>query len=123
MKARMRDEQGNITDDKTKVHDLEFYMDYGTTEFPNGYHRLPVIIKGSRDKQNRVVWSWNGDLDKPTLKPSISTKHGRGDNGKQEIAHCWLNDGRTQFLSDSTIPNKNKTVDLIDMDIWGNNYE
>jgi hypothetical protein len=118
MKARMRDIDGNITNDIAKVHELEFYMNYGSDGFPNGYHRLPVITKGSRTATGRTVWSWNGDLDKPTLKPSVLTKHGRGDKEAPEVAHCWLNDGKTQFLNDSTIPNKGKTIDLIDLKEW-----
>lgn len=114
MKARMRDKHGNITDNINEVYELEFYIDYGMeSDCLLGYHRLGVITKGSRDKSSRYAWSWNGDLENPTLKPSIRTDHGNG-----EIMHCWLNDGKTQFLNDSTIPNKGKIVDLFDVEDW-----
>lgn len=62
-------------------------------EFP---FELPVITSGNRDKAN--AWTWNGSLEKPTLKPSI--KRTDGITGK--ISHMWLNDGMCQHLGDST---------------------
>ena len=102
---------------------LDFYMDYGYGEEEpiSGYHSLPVITKGSRDNNIRCVWTWNGDLENPTLKPSIKTKHRTRD--KTIIMHCWVTDGKTQFLSDSEIPNKGKTVELLSLNQWDNMEE
>ncbi len=79
--------------------------------FPHGYNHpltLPVITKGSRDKHEGAVWSWNGDLEKPTLKPSIKTTHGI----TKEITHYWLNDGICKYLGDCTDGNANKELPL-----------
>jgi hypothetical protein len=65
---------------------------------PHGYEfpiALPVITRGSRDEAR--AWTWNGSLEKPTLKPSVKTTHVDG-----KISHIWLTDGMCQHLSDST---------------------
>ena len=69
---------------------------------------IPVITKGIRDENN--AWSWNGDLDKPTVRPSVRTKY---HNGKEmtEI-HYWLNDGICDCLSDCKDGNAGKKLEL-----------
>ena len=65
---------------------------------PQGYANpidLPVITSGSRDKTG--AWTWNGSLDKPTLRPSVKSWHPDG-----TISHLWLNEGMCEYLSDST---------------------
>jgi hypothetical protein len=67
---------------------------------PHGYEypiELPVITSGSR--ADTGAWTWNGSLEKPTLRPSIKTRHGGGGN---VVSHLWLNDGVCQHLGDST---------------------
>lgn len=71
-------------------HDKRHYLEFIT---PTGYLSLPVITSGSRDDTG--CWTWNGDLEKPTLKPSIKQ------TGHSHMWHCWLNDGVMQMLDDS----------------------
>lgn len=66
---------------------------------PVGTMILGCTLHGNRDaltvERGEPVWTWNGDTEKPTLKPSILTE--------QPPAwrfHCWLNDGESQVLSD-----------------------
>ena len=40
-------------------------------------------------------WTWNGNIDKPTIQPSALT---RG----QHSCHCFITDGKIQFLQDCT---------------------
>jgi hypothetical protein len=68
---------------------------------------LGVITKGNRDSHQRTVWTWNGDLEKPTLRPSIRTVYGNG-----KIKHYWLNDGICKILNDSTDGNAGKELPL-----------
>jgi len=71
-----------------------------------------------RDRRPR--WSWNGDLDRPTLKPSVLVKTGRAvdpnfqpePGDPPEICHSFVTDGRIQFLGDCTHPLAGQTVDL-----------
>ena len=75
------------------------------------YLILPVIQRGSRDNHARSpVWTWNGSTEAPTLKPSIRTRHEKG------LSHVWLNDGRVQYLNDSTHELAGQTVDLQEVD-------
>ncbi len=67
---------------------------------------LPVIKSGSRDKYN--AWTWNGDLEKPTLKPSIRI---RG----EYVSHFWLTNGVCNFLDDSTNGYARQNVELLDL--------
>lgn len=75
---------------------------------------LPVILKGSRRDHPGACWSWNGSIDKPTLKPSILTR-GRDEKG-EHVCHSWVNDGQVKFLGDCSHSLANQTVDLLDID-------
>lgn len=69
---------------------------------------LPVILKGTRDGTN--CWTWNGDTEKPTLRPSVLTTQ-----GDYFISHSWINDGQAQYLSDSNHEFVNQTIDLLNV--------
>jgi hypothetical protein len=81
---------------------------------PSGHICLPIILHGSRKDHAHPVWSWNGDTEKPTLKPSILTKCGH--DGKI-TCHSWVNDGKAIFQPDSTHELAGQTVDLLEVDI------
>ena len=76
---------------------------------PHGYEfpiLLPVITHGNRDTAN--AWTWNGSIEKPTLKPSVKTTHADG-----KVSHIWLTDGMCQHLGDSTDGLDGKTLTLV----------
>ena len=77
-----------------------------------GLTQLPVITKGSRDKSN--AWTWNGDLEKPTVRPSIALQYHNGE--KMVKYHCWLNDGICKSLGDCTDGNAGKDLLLQEYD-------
>ena len=72
-------------------------------------------------------WTWNNDLEKPTLHPSL------GVSGVEELTdeqyeqvrsgvpfeplrfycHSFIRDGRIEFLSDCTHSLRNTTIDLL----------
>lgn len=102
---------------------------------PVGPLVLPVQIKGTREGTGN--WTWNGDIEKPTLKPSVLTSAGHFAPGfKPEEhscwctynkarpdqapaftcyrCHVWVNDGNVQFLDDTTHELRNQTVPLLD---------
>ena len=98
---------------KAKLENIDG-VDY-LTFTPEGkqiHTTLPVITQGSREKNN--AWTWNGDLEKPTLRPSIKTRY-TNDDGNEEIFHCWLTDGVCQCLSDCTDGNSGKYIPLINV--------
>ncbi|HEY0819792.1 MAG TPA: DUF6527 family protein [Rhizobacter sp.] len=87
-----------------------------------GYvHALPTGPDAPRPR-----WSFNGDLARPTLSPSIlATVSGcepdcdvcdEGLHFQSETCHHFVQDGRIQFLSDSTHALAGQTVDLPDIE-------
>ena len=77
---------------------------------------LPVILSGKRDGTG--CWSWNGDIEKPTLKPSVLTEGSAlTDDGQfyKFRCHTWINDGQAIFLDDCRHEYKGQTLDLIDL--------
>lgn len=77
---------------------------------------LPVVSKGSRDKASKdrkePVWSWNGDVEKPTFKPSILSRV----PGVCDCCHSWVTDGKVQFLGDCTHEFAGQTLDLLEVE-------
>lgn len=69
---------------------------------------LPVILSGKRDDSG--AWTWNGDTEKPTLRPSVKT------TGHDFLCHTWVNDGEAQYLSDCTHDLRGQTVPLLDVE-------
>ncbi len=57
------------------------------------------------------VWSFNGDLDKPTFSPSLLVN---GSKYKEDLVRChsFVTDGEIQFLSDCDHGLAGRTVEL-----------
>ena len=74
--------------------------------------------------KSRTNWGWNGNLDRPTLTPSVLVRTGRAvdpsfvpePGDPPEVCHSFVTDGRIQFLGDCTHALAGKTVDLPDWD-------
>lgn len=81
-----------------------------TLNFPGpvGLLTLPVMLHGAR--AGTGCWTWNGDTDKPTLRPSVLTEMGR-----QVRCHTWVNDGQAQFLDDCSHELRGQTVDMLEV--------
>lgn len=70
------------------------------------YHRrIPVKSNGTDPH-----WQWNGDVDKPTLTPSILTWNA------DERCHSFVTDGKVRFLDDCTHEYAGQTMDLLEVD-------
>lgn len=76
---------------------------------PISRRMMPVQTKGSRKGTGN--WTWNGDVNKPTLKPSILNDFRPHD---PLVDHCWINEGQVIYLSDSTHEFSGKTMDLLE---------
>jgi hypothetical protein len=59
-------------------------------------------------------WKWNGNLEKPTLMPSIKVTW--NDANGEHVCHSFVNDGRIAFLTDCTHALAGKTADLAPFD-------
>lgn len=91
----------------------------------NETHQITVMPLGIRgDAISGPKWSFNGNFEKPTFKPSVlvtwnepSDVEGEFDDeskDKQFRCHSFVTDGRIQFLSDCTHSLAGQTVDLPD---------
>lgn len=60
------------------------------------------------------AWTWNGDLERPTLSPSVfvNAPGNPHHNPKATSCHSFVMDGRIQFLGDCTHALAGQTVDL-----------
>jgi len=54
-------------------------------------------------------WTFNGDLDKPTVSPSIMVHLGQGGS-----CHSFIKNGKIQFLGDCTHSLRGQTVNIPD---------
>jgi len=80
---------------------------------------IPVMIGGRRE--GTPNWTWNGNTEKPTLKPSILTRGGGRkylETGEytEHVCHSFVNDGMVQFLTDSNHEFSGQTVSLLDVE-------
>lgn len=73
---------------------------------------IPVMTKGRRE--GTPNWTWNGDTEKPTVKPSILTS--MDVPAGRVVCHSFITDGRIQFLPDCTHELAGQTVDLLEVD-------
>lgn len=74
----------------------------------SGLHLLPVT-PGS----DRATWTFDGNLDAPTLNPSILT-HGANDGR----CHSYLRGGVLEFLDDCTHELAGQKVPLPELPAW-----
>lgn len=80
---------------------------------------LPVQLKGTREGTNN--WSWNGSVNKPTLKPSVllgPTIYGE----TVYRTHCFINDGMVKYLQDCSHDLKGQTIEMPDV-LSGNEHD
>ncbi len=77
----------------------------------SGLHMLPV-----NSEAKKPSWTWDGNLIRPTLTPSILTG-----KDKLDICHSFLRVGVFEFLSDCTHSLAGQKVGLPDLPIWVTN--
>lgn len=61
-------------------------------------------------------WDWDGNLEAPTISPSILT-HMNGRDSPDKC-HSFVRNGRWEFLSDSFHALAGQTVDMVDLPEW-----
>ena len=94
--------------DHGTVYDALMFCCPGCKEFGgSGLHMLAVNATNTSP-----AWEWSGDLNTPTLSPSILSHIG------EEVCHSFLKDGIFQYLGDCTHSLANKNVPMIDLPDW-----
>jgi hypothetical protein len=77
-----------------------------------GLHMLPV----NSPHIDKLSWEWDGNLESPTLSPSIRTRGGYA--GSNAVCHSFLKAGVFDFLTDSTHPLSGQKVPIPDLPTW-----
>lgn len=108
MKARLHP----VTDGDVRYQALTFVCP-GCIEMlgGSGVHMLAVTPTGGK----RPTWRFDGNLDAPTLEPSVLT-YGR--SGTNDRCHSYLTGGQLRYLPDSTHSLTGQTIDLPDLPDW-----
>ena len=75
---------------------------------------IPVILQGKRGGTG--CWTWNGDTEKPTLRPSILTEGYTSDSNLHHRCHTWVNDGIAHFLDDTSHEFAGCHLELLDVE-------
>lgn len=75
----------------------------------SGLHALPI----SDTRGKRPMWNFDGNLQMPTLSPSILTKH-----GNVNVCHSFLRAGVFDFLGDCTHKYANQKVPMVPLPDW-----
>jgi len=81
---------------------------------PEGYDGIHMLPVNSADTNGKPCWEWNGDLEKPTLSPSILSRGG----SSNKVCHSFLKDGIFEFLTDSEHPLSGQKVPIPDLPSW-----
>lgn len=104
----------SVSDPKGRYDGLMFCCPgcASTRDGYSGLHMLPV----TGDISLRPTWTWDGNLERPTLQPSILTRFNW--DGKEIICHSFLTAGEFSFLGNSTHPLSGQTVPIPDLPTW-----
>jgi len=81
---------------------------------PTGLLTLPVIRSGTRNGTG--CWTWNGNTEAPTLRPSVLSEGFSSITDAPFRCHSWINDGAAQFLDDCSHDMAGQTVPLLPVD-------
>jgi hypothetical protein len=81
-------------------------------------------ISTAKEEYPCPVWGFNGDVDKPTVTPSILTRYGANPDASEEfkewrserICHSYITDGKIQYLNDCTHELAGQTIELPEFD-------
>ena len=65
----------------------------------------------SNRNDNQAIWTFNGDVNKPTVSPSILVRHSFS-AGREKICDSFIREGQIQFLLDCSHDLAGQTVEL-----------
>lgn len=91
--------------------ELHFPLDFE----PLKVRIIPIQTTGKREGTSN--WTWNGDLNAPTLRPSILTTWEGGDPFQKVVCHSYVENGVVSFLYDSSHDLSGKSRPLLDFDL------
>lgn len=80
----------------------------------SNWHGVTIGHPNNRGAQ----WTWNGDVDRPTISPSILSRieYPKDATRDQQVCHSFVEGGNIRFLSDCTHGLAGQTVPLETID-------
>lgn len=106
MKAKLR-----TIDDHGVVYDALMFVCPGCVAGgPSGYDGIHMLPVNTMDV-GKPSWDWDGNLERPTLNPSILTQG-------YSRCHSFLRDGIFEFLGDSDHPLAGQRIPIPDLPDW-----
>jgi len=88
----------------------------GIFEFYCAGCKMEHVFYTVKDVPNRPTWLFNGDLDKPTLSPSLLVEFTWGEERTPCRCHSFIKEGNIQYLNDCTHALAGQTVPLLPID-------
>lgn len=58
-------------------------------------------------------WTFNGNMEKPTVQPSIRCRVPGDEEFPEEVCHFYITDGKIQYLTDCTHKLAGQTIDMV----------
>lgn len=104
MKAQPLKREGS-TYKECKPEEADYVALHMHGPFPN--RMIPVTI----NHKLKNTWNWNGNVDKPTLTPSILTTNGEAGHR----CHCYVTAGGVEYLTDCTHEFAGQKLELLDV--------
>ena len=88
-------------------------------EFPD-YWLVNCPATGFMNVPRDGRWTFNGDYVRPTFQPSYNETWGKDGQSQEDFRresspnrnHCWIRDGKIEYLGDSTHSLRGTTVDI-----------
>ena len=71
----------------------------------HGWHNIPV-----------GRWTWDGDVEKPTITPSVKTFARYGEEAADRVCHHFVRNGKIEYCGDCTHALAGKTVEMQDIE-------
>jgi hypothetical protein len=98
---------------------------YRIGDVVSGYHHWcpacdqPHGIATAERNRYGAIWSFNGDLERPTFHPSIRCFMTDEDGRQETLCHYFIKNGMIEFCGDNPHALNGRTVPLCD---WPESY-
>lgn len=83
---------------------------------PGCDHMHRIVFEQTADPT--AVWQWDGNLEAPTVSPSILVHYPTPEPNPRNVCHSFLRAGRWEFLGDCTHALAGQTVDMVPLPDW-----
>jgi hypothetical protein len=87
-------------------------QEYGYQFKCPGCKFLHIFRTHNSKGENRPIWTFNGNLEKPTFIPSLKLHYDAQEGRPGYCCHSIVTDGKIQFCSDCTHDLVNQTMEL-----------